>query len=510
MDNIYGDGVSHELLGNAASIKQLLESLAQSERELKNQVTLFSAFLDALPNPIFVKDNNAVFIACNAAYEKAFGIAREEFVGKTVMDLDYLPELSRHTFQKADLELLRERGETREEIELAFGDGCVRTVLYQRKTFELGDGQGGMLGLIVDISQRKRAEKLESFRSSILEMLAGGEELRPILMAIVQGVETLCPDMMCSILLADDEGQYLGNRVATSLPESYTRALGRVAIGHNSRPCGIAACTGQRVIVENIASHPNWAGACSVAIGAGLVSCWSQPIKAGSGDILGTFAIYHRRSAIPIDTEIELIEHTARLASIAIEKTRAEHTIRELAYYDALTALPNRRMLNEHLLETLAAGQNTGEYGALMLLDLDNFKPLNDQYGHMVGDQLLVEVARRLSRSVRHTDLVARLGGDEFVVVLDSLGGCAEAAELVTLEIAEAVRKSVVEPFRLVVDSDQGELEWVSHTCSASIGVTLFSGVQECKSEVLRQADQAMYQAKKSGRNSICLFESVE
>lgn len=149
MDNTYGDGESQEPLDSGTSIQQLLESLAQSERELKQQVRLFSAFLDALPNPIFVKDNDAVFIACNTAYEEAFGIAREAFVGRTVLDLDYLPELSRHAFQQADLKLLRERGETREEIKLAFVDGQTRTVLYQRKTFDLGNGRGGMLGLIV-------------------------------------------------------------------------------------------------------------------------------------------------------------------------------------------------------------------------------------------------------------------------------------------------------------------------------------------------------------------------
>ncbi len=510
MDNTYGDGESQEPLDSGTSIQQLLESLAQSERELKQQVRLFSAFLDALPNPIFVKDNDAVFIACNTAYEEAFGIAREAFVGKTVLDLDYLPELSRHAFQQADLKLLRERGETREEIKLAFVDGQTRTVLYQRKTFDLGNGRGGMLGLIVDISQRKRAEELESFRSRILEMLAGGAELQPILLAIVQGVEALCSNMICSILLADDECRFLGNRVAPSLPESYTHALCRVAIAPNGRPCGIAASTGERVVVENIATHPDWAEGCSIATGAGLVSCWSEPIKSGAGDILGTFAIYQRRSATPLDAEIRLIEHTARLASIAIEKTRAEHTIRQLAYYDPLTSLPNRRMLNERLADVLMSSQRSREYGALMLIDLDNFKPLNDNHGHRVGDQLLIEVARRLSRGVRPADLVARLGGDEFVVILDALGACPITAQRMTLEMAEAVRESVVEPYRLRVDYEPGEPEWVSHACSASIGVTLFSGTGLNKSEVLRQADEAMYQAKQSGRNTIRLYGVAE
>lgn len=145
---------------DGACIDALLTTLAQRETELKRQLALFSGFLDALPNPIFVKNEQTVFIACNRAYEQAFGIRREDFIGKTVMDLDYLPLEDREAFQQADIRMLAEGGSSQEEIRITFADGMTRTALYHRQAFQLDEGRlGGLIGLIVDISRRKRTEE---------------------------------------------------------------------------------------------------------------------------------------------------------------------------------------------------------------------------------------------------------------------------------------------------------------------------------------------------------------
>jgi len=156
------------------------------------------------------------------------------------------------------------------------------------------------------------------------------------------------------------------------------------------------------------------------------------------------------------------------------ERKQAEEQISNLAFYDTLTQLPNRRMLNDRLGQAMAASKRSGLYGALMFLDLDNFKPLNDTYGHGVGDLLLKEVAHRLTGCVREADTVARFGGDEFVVMLGALDG--DKAESVAQAeiVAEKIRATLAEPYSLTFGHEGEAEKTVEHRCAASIGVVVF------------------------------------
>jgi len=180
------------------------------------------------------------------------------------------------------------------------------------------------------------------------------------------------------------------------------------------------------------------------------------------------------------------------------ERKISEHRIHELAYFDQLTGLPNRRFLIDELSQILARNGRAGRHGALLFLDLDNFKVLNDTMGHDVGDLLLREVARRLRRALREGDHLARLGGDEFVIVLENLG--ANAAEA-TAEV-HAVGRKILE-----VLADPFELAERQCASSPSIGVTLFDGAPTSIDALLRQADLAMYRAKEEGRNTLRFFD---
>jgi diguanylate cyclase (GGDEF)-like protein len=176
-----------------------------------------------------------------------------------------------------------------------------------------------------------------------------------------------------------------------------------------------------------------------------------------------------------------------------------------LAFHDDLTKLPNRRVLNDRLGQAMLSSLRTGCYGALMFLDLDNFKPLNDSHGHGVGDLLLVEVARRLMNCVRATDTVARFGGDEFVVMLGQLSTDRSVSVQQALSLAEKIRMALAQPYQLTVPSNQATF---AHVCTSSIGVALFIHNTAPQDEILKWADTAMYRAKKSGRNRISLHES--
>jgi len=175
-----------------------------------------------------------------------------------------------------------------------------------------------------DVSARKQAEKLEQFRSHTLELLSSSVSLGTILESIVRGVELLNSGMICSILLLDSQGKQLVDGVAPSLPDFYNAAIDGLKIGMGVGSCGTAAFSGERVIVDDIKTHPYWVSFKELAARAGLGACWSQPILSSSGQVLGTFAIYHRDAHSPSKSDISMIEKTAHLASIAIERKRAD------------------------------------------------------------------------------------------------------------------------------------------------------------------------------------------
>ncbi len=208
-----------------------------------------------------------------------------------------------------------------------------------------------------------------------------------------------------------------------------------------------------------------------------LLETTKTPMYDGSGQVIGILGIARDISA----------------------RKQAEEKIRNLAYYDPLTQLPNRRLLMDRLGHALTASARSQAYGALLILDLDNFKILNDTQGHDVGDRLLIEVAKRLLPNIRQEDTVARLGGDEYVVMLEGLGEQEESAANQAEVIADKIRLTLNAPYRL--NGDETEFHG-----STSIGLTLFRGVDTPVEVLLKQADVALYQAKDAGRNTVRFF----
>ena len=186
------------------------------------------------------------------------------------------------------------------------------------------------------------------------------------------------------------------------------------------------------------------------------------------------------------------------------ERKKAEEQIRNLAFYDSLTQLPNRRLLQDRFNQVLSASRRSNRYVALMFIDLDNFKPLNDEHGHDVGDILLIEVARRISSCVREVDTVARFGGDEFVVMLSELDTDKAISQTQAVAVAEKMRQILGEIYLLpVLKENSLEPQIVEHRCTACIGVVLFNNHDASQENLLRLADSAMYQAKSTGRNRV-------
>jgi diguanylate cyclase (GGDEF)-like protein/PAS domain S-box-containing protein len=185
------------------------------------------------------------------------------------------------------------------------------------------------------------------------------------------------------------------------------------------------------------------------------------------------------------------------------ERKQAEKQILDLALYDSLTRLPNRRLLTERLGQIMGVSKRSNRHSALMFLDLDNFKPLNDAHGHLMGDLLLMEVAHRLTGCVRGVDVVARFGGDEFIVILNEIGANKAEAIAQSRLTAEKLRTTLDKPYVLASHPGESAGKTVEHSCTASIGVVVFFDSDSHQDVILKWADAAMYKAKELGGNRI-------
>ena len=500
-----------------------------------------------------------------------------------------------------------------------------------------------------DITERKQIEQRERSHRHVLELLARGAPLHGILDAVVLGVEATNPGMLCSILLLDAGGR-LVTGAAPSLPGFFNEAISDAPAELGAGSCGTAAISGARVIVEEIAGHPYWRDYAEIAARAGLASCWSEPIRGGSGKVLGAFAIYHREPHYPSPANVVLIEQAAQLAGIAIEQAQAAQALRVgeerfrslydnapvalweqdwsavreaftllqadgvddlaawlrahpadarrmaglvrildlngaalaqvaaegkdltalslaqnfddgaehcfiaavaalasgrqffacessflrldgvarqneltllvmpghaqtldfvivstvditerkridaelllLATTDFLTGLPNRREFMAKLDDELGRLQRSvDESAAVLMLDIDHFKTVNDEYGHATGDAVLRHMAGLMRAGQRKIDTLGRVGGEEFAVLLP--GATLEAAAV----YAERLRQTVADT-PLVTDGK-------GIAITVSIGIASIRPLDPSADAALIRADKALYQAKEAGRNRV-------
>ena len=306
-----------------SQINESLESRVEERtRELQKSRDEWIRTFNAIPDKIMILDTKYRIIHANQATEPLPCQISDTnltcYCHNAVHGLNKPPENCPHTSLLFD-------GKKHEEEIL---DPLLNRYFHISVAPLFDDGELiGSVHIARDITAIKQAEKFEQFRSRTLELLAQDVPHTDILAAIVRGVEQLYPAMLCSILLLDSEGRRLGNGVAFSLPEFYNNAIEGLEIGMGAGSCGTAAFTGERVIVDDIATHPYWAPFKELAAQAGLGACWSQPIRSSSGHVLGTFAIYHHEARTPDELEITTIEQAANLASIAIDKSKLSETL---------------------------------------------------------------------------------------------------------------------------------------------------------------------------------------
>ena len=393
----------------------------------------------------------------------------------------------------------------REAVALAYKSGTPSPELESSITCKDGDvrrvviraawiGRRRLVSF-TDITERWVSEQRMQAHDAMLEMVARGVELAKILDAIVRQIESEDRTSLCSILLLDEEGKRLLTGAAPSLPAFYNQAVNGLEIGVGVGSCGTAAALGQRVIVENVATHDYWRPYAQLALDAGLQACWSEPILSSHGKVLGTFAIYHAEPKNPQLEDLERIGFAANLAAIAIENRYAHEELERRAYSDYLTGLANRRHFLEQAESELTRTLRYGRELSFVMFDLDHFKRVNDAHGHKVGDLVLKKLADVCRASLRNIDIIGRIGGEEFAVLLPETGGdqALEAAERLRTAIAAAqVTLGGGLPLHF----------------TASFGVATLSEKDANVDMLMNQADQALYLAKGGGRNRTCMYQS--
>ena len=598
----------------------------RAKKALQASETRIRSIINAALDGIVTIDHEGRLTEFNPAAERIFGYRRADVLGRKMADL-IIPPGQRESYNRRLQKFLsgeRHALERRLELHALHASGRSFPLELTITSMKM-PGRRQATGFMRDITERKQAEQYirEAYenltrQNTVLEYISQRQPLTYILDALALSIEKQYPEMRCSVLLLDDHGQRLRFCSAPSLPAFFKQVVDGWSVSDATSACASSAFHAKRTLVADLRQRSHGITA-DLARRLDAAACWSEPIMSHDKRVLGTFAIYHRTARLPEHNELTLLDESARLAGIAIERLHAERDlkiaahafevnqgmmvmdanfivlrvnrayttitgyraeevvggrpllfnygqqdekfyeeiwqalqrdrnwqgelwgrrkngdtymqalhisavsndagevsnyvasfdditrhmqaelqIRRLAHYDPLTQLPNRLLLIDRLGQAVASATRNKRCGAVFMIDLDNFKTLNDTRGHSVGDLLLIEVAKRLLECVRGEDTIARLGGDEFVVILEDLGEVESVASTNAEHIGEKIITALSVPY---------QLQSQAYHTTPSIGVSLFSAGEENLEELIKRADSAMYQAKKAGRNTLRFYD---
>ena len=581
-------GINNEIRELLSGFNNLLDVLGKREAQLR-------ALLHTIPDLIWLKDTNGVFMSCNSAFERFYGAKEVDIVGKT--DYDFVDKQQADSFRENDRKAMMANKAVSNEEWFIFADDGYRG-LFETVKAPLTDANGqviGVLGISRDITQRKATELKLRMLSTAIEQSPtsvaitnveaqieyinsaftkeAGYTLDEVLgknPRVLQSGMTdakVYDDMWSKLTSGQNwQGEFVNKRkngeifyeeayispiqddagevshyVAVKLDvtsrkeaerslresnkmmDSLLQSLAEGAYGVDTDGnCTFVNNSFLRILgyesedeivgrhIHELIHHSHADGTHYPASECRIYTAYRNNTADHCADEVfwhkSGYAIQVEYWSQPIVVDGVIIGAIATFFDIT-ERKKMEQQIRYLALHDTLTNLPNRRLLTERINQAQLSSKRNLQYCALMFMDLDNFKPLNDTHGHEAGDKLLIEVADRLQKCVREMDTVARVGGDEFVVMLTELDTEEPLSRQQVKTISEKIRLDLAEPYLINVTNDEGFTVTVEHYCTASIGVVLFKGTSPGKEEIIKLADDAMYQAKNAGRNRIVFYE---
>lgn len=489
-DEIHDVAVEIELLA-----QQTVEQRLRHVREAA-QIRLWSSVFQSSAEPIIITDSDKNIVAVNAAFQQRTGYQLEDVLGKNPRILSSRRE--KPEFYAAMWKAIKSNGYWQGEVWDSNKDGTSHP--YWMTISSVHDAAGEIVnyvGYYTDISERKRSEEeLKHHRDNLEELVARRT------LALEQANQNL--ELQSSKLIASEADLHRAQAVAK---------LGswRLDVGPNKLYWSEQTYRIFGIPMSEPMTYGMFLSAVHVDDRELVDQSWQSALRGEPYDIEHRIVVagdikWVREQAEMVFNEKGEFQGGIGIVQDITERKQMEEQVRQLAFYDALTKLPNRHLLNDRLSQTITACKRSGYYGALMFLDLDNFKPLNDNYGHIVGDLLLIEVAHRISHCVREQDTVARFGGDEFVVILSELEADKAESTSAALVVAEKIRAALSEPYLLTAIYNEKE-DIIKHHCGASIGVIVFGRHNGNKDDIIKWADMAMYRAKVDGRNLIRFYD---
>jgi len=338
------------------------------------------------------------------------------------------------------------------------------------------------------------ADRLLRLQKEILELVATGQEHQFALDELCKTAEAMLPNSAASIMLYDEQHQSLIVHSAPSIPEHGILQLNGLVPGLEAGSCGTAVYKGEPQYVCDTSVDPRWRHFRQFAQDFNLCACWSVPIHSHHDEIIGSFALASFEHRDPSEFHKILLDTGASLAGIVLKRQAEEELLQHAAHYDHLTDLPNRVLFNIRLEHAIHQAKRDKTNLAILFIDLDNFKVINDTRGHEQGDQALIEVATRMRQIIREEDTLARLGGDEFVLLFEK-----DCSVDNLSQISEKILNCLEQP--IILHHQKFKL-------SASIGISCYPHDGRNKDTLFKNADIAMYEAKSKGRNCYDFYQS--
>ena len=480
-------GEAGQLLQVLQVAKDVTERLLQ-QRAVQARLHLLSLVADASDTAVVISDATARIEYVNAGFTRMLGWPLEEVVGRAPIAL-----LVPHQTQAAAdaYRAALRAGQAREREEIVVGKSGQR---YWAKVISnpVFGATGELERVVTVLADITRAKLHEVLQHPVLEAMARDRPVGEVLALVCCEVERIAPEVTVSIVGVDEQG-LLHPLAASSLSAEFTRLLDGLPIGPAAGSCGTAAWRNAPVQVDDIAHDPLWADYLQLVSPLGFCGCWSTPICNSQGKVVGTFAFYYRapRGEAVAAFHQQLVDACTHLCALALEREHTRLRIHQLAFYDELTGLPNRSLLLAQADQAIAAAARNHAALAVLFIDLDRFKQVNDSLGHPAGDALLRGVADRLRQSLRASDIAGRLSGDEFVVVLPQ---CEAERAAGTVERLQA---QLAEPMTIA---------GAALAVTASVGIAMFPADGRAMQTLLQCADMAMYQAKSTGRGHFSFF----
>ncbi|MDX1570920.1 MAG: EAL domain-containing protein [Xanthomonadales bacterium] len=351
-----------------------------------------------------------------------------------------------------------------------------------------------------EVSRRAAVIRQRDAHNDILRRVSDPEiPLRDLLNQIVESAAWINSEVGYSISLLDEEEDTLRLAASHGLPGGLQSELASVPVAQGYGSSSHVILANKRIRCHDVAQDPEWSNLRAAVGNSALTACWSEPIVNGAGQLLGTFDMYFFGKPRDIAALMGLQEDFSKLVSLAVERRVAQTRIRRLAYFDSLTGLPNRQRLLDRMESEIQWCRRQGRFSAVMFIDIDDLKDVNDSLGHHQGDELIRQISRRLTSVCRENEIAARLGGDEFVLLLGSRVADMGDLELQVEAVFDRIQQCLSEPI---------ELDGYRHFVTVSVGAALLPQEGLDASDVLQQADTAMYRTKREGKNALCFYHA--